>query len=73
MRVISLDTRLRKIEAARHRSDPALKAMSDAELARALREASDDPADHALADWFRAGDDQAPLPAIALDALQRSL
>jgi hypothetical protein len=46
--------------------------MPDDELAQALREASDDPADHAFADWFQAGA-SGPLPPGALDAMQRSL
>lgn len=71
MTVVSLENRLRKLEATR-RSDPALKAMSDDELAQALREASDDPADHAFANWFRVGCD-GPLSAGVLDAMQRSL
>jgi hypothetical protein len=70
--VINLERRIRKIEAQRFSTDPALKATSDDELAQALREASNDPADHAFADWFRAGG-EGPLPAAALDAMQRSL
>lgn len=72
MTVINLEARLKRIEAARHRADPALKVMTDDDLVRALREASDNPADHALAAWFQGGC-LGPLPAAALDALQRSL
>lgn len=72
MTIINLERRLRKIEAQRFAADPALKAMPDDELAQALREASDDPADHAFADWFETGAN-GPLPPGALDALQRSL
>ena len=72
MTVVSLEARLRKIEAQRFAADPALRAMPDDELAQALREASDDPADHAFADWFQAGNDGS-LPPGTFDALQRSL
>jgi hypothetical protein len=70
--VVSLEAQLRKIEARRFAADPTLKAMPDDELAQALREASDDPADHAFADWFEAGA-SGPLPPGTFDALQRSL
>jgi hypothetical protein len=70
--VINLERRIRKIEAQRLSADPALKAMSDDELAQALREASDDPADHAFAEWCLGGCKGEPPPG-ALDTLQRSL
>jgi hypothetical protein len=70
--VINLERRIRKIEAQRFSADPALKAMSDDELAQALRETSDDPADHAFADWCLSGC-KGPMPPGALDSLQRSL
>jgi hypothetical protein len=69
--VINLERRIQKSEAQRLSADPALKAMSDDDLAQALREASADPADHAFADWFQAGGNR-PLPPGALDALRRS-
>lgn len=72
MTVVSLEARLRKIEARRFAADPALKAMPDDELAEALREASADPVDHALAAWFQAGC-LGQLPVGAFDSLQRSL
>lgn len=72
MTIINLERRISKIEAQRYREDPALKAMSDDELVQALREVSDDLADHAFANWFQAGC-EGPLPAGALDALHRSL
>ncbi|MCJ2065813.1 hypothetical protein MKK63_24355 [Methylobacterium sp. J-088] len=72
MSVVSLEARLRKIEARRIEADPALRAMPDDELAQALREASNDPADHAFADWFEGGG-EGPLPSGAFDAIQRSL
>ncbi|MDP4006528.1 hypothetical protein [Methylobacterium sp. NEAU K] len=70
--IVNLERRIRKIEARRIEADPALKAMPDDELAQALREASEDPSDHALADWFQAGCIE-PLPVGAFDSLQRSL
>lgn len=72
MSIVSLEARLRKIEARRFTADPALKALPDDELAQALREVSADPADHALADWFQTGC-EGPLPPGTFDALQRSL
>lgn len=72
MTVINLERRIRRIEAQRFSADPALKAMSYDELAQALREASDDPADHAFADWCQSGCEGPPPPG-ALDSLQRSL
>ena len=72
MTIINLKRRIRKIEALRFAGDPVLKTIPDDELAQALREASDDPADHAFANWFQAGSKR-PLPAGALDTLQRSL
>ena len=68
MTVISLEKRLRKIEAARAEKDHAIRALSDEELAACLYE-SDEPIDHALADWFLAGG-EGPLPDGALDALR---
>jgi hypothetical protein len=70
--IIHLERRIRKIAAQRLAANPALKAMSHDELAQALRAASDDPADHALAEWFQAGSEEPLLPG-ALDVLQRSL
>ncbi|MCJ2138258.1 hypothetical protein MKK69_30110 [Methylobacterium sp. J-026] len=70
--IVNLERRIRKIEAQRFAADPALKAMSDDELAQALREASEDLADHALAAWFQTGC-EGPLPPGAFDSLQRSL
>jgi hypothetical protein len=72
MTIINLERRIRKLEAQRLAADPTLKAVPDDELAQALREASDDPADHAFADWFQAGG-EGPLPPGALDAMRRSL
>jgi hypothetical protein len=70
--IVNLEARLQKIEARRSAADPALKAMPDDELAQALREVSDNPADHAFADWFEGGC-EGPLPLGTFDALQRSL
>lgn len=72
MTVVSLEARLRRIEARRIAADPDLKVMPDDELAQALREASADPVDHALADWFQGGC-EGPLPPGTFDAMQRSL
>ena len=72
MSVVNLEARIRKIEARRIGADPVLKAMPDDELAQTLREVSDDPSDHALADWFQAGC-RGSLPTGAFDSLQRSL
>jgi hypothetical protein len=70
--IINLKRHIQKIKARCFATDPALKAVSDDELVQALREVSDDPADHALSDWFRAGCNGPP-PSDAHDALQRSL
>ncbi|MDP4026642.1 hypothetical protein Q8W71_28960 [Methylobacterium sp. NEAU 140] len=68
MTITSMRSRLRKIDARRFEADPALKALTNGELADALRAASDDPADHALADWFETGA-EGSLPPGALDSL----
>lgn len=72
MTLISLEGRLRKLEAARAAPDHAIKALSDEELADALRAASDDPRDHALARWFQAGA-AGPLPPGALETLHGTI